>query len=96
MRWPFEQWGVDAVLNGHDHNYERILRDDNNDGKKIPYIISGLGGRSKDRIPGNVEGSVFKYNAEFGALFVTASETQLKLEFRNIKGNVVDTYTIRK
>src|SRR4029450_10472255 len=32
MQWPFESWGATAVLNGHDHDYERILRDDNGDG----------------------------------------------------------------
>jgi len=24
MRWPFEAWGVDAVLSGHAHHYERL------------------------------------------------------------------------
>jgi tartrate-resistant acid phosphatase type 5 len=96
VRWPFEQWGVDAVLNGHDHNYERILRDDNRDGRKLPYFISGLGGRGKDPIPGNVEGSAFRYSAEFGALFLNASQQQLKFEFRNIRGTVVDSYIVSK
>ena len=30
MQWPFENWGASLVLTGHDHTYERILRDDNN------------------------------------------------------------------
>ena len=47
MRWPFEAWGADAVLSGHDHDYERIMRDVNNDGTKIPYFVSGLGGQSR-------------------------------------------------
>jgi tartrate-resistant acid phosphatase type 5 len=96
MRWPFEQWGVDAVFNGHAHDYERILRDDDKDGKKIAYFVSGLGGASKGSFSGTVQGSVFKYNAEFGALFLTATDSQLSFEFRNVKGNVVDTYTLSK
>ena len=28
MQWPYEEWGATAVLAGHDHVYERILRDD--------------------------------------------------------------------
>jgi tartrate-resistant acid phosphatase type 5 len=96
LRWPFEAWGVDAVLNGHDHNYERIIRDDNQNGTKLPYFVTGLGGRGKDPIPRDVEGSAFKYSAEFGALFLEATERQIKFEFRNIKGVVVDTYTISK
>jgi len=96
MRWPWEQWGIDAVLNGHDHNYERIIRDDNGDGRKLPYFISGLGGRSRDPVPGNVSGSVVRYSGEFGALFLDASPAQLKFEFRNIRGNIVDTYSVTK
>ncbi len=23
MQWPFQEWGADAVLSGHDHSYER-------------------------------------------------------------------------
>jgi hypothetical protein len=94
MRWPWEQWGIDAVLNGHDHNYERIIRDDNKDGRKTPYFISGLGGRSKDPVLGKVSGSVVRYSDQFGALFLEASQSQLKFEFRNIRGKVVDTYSV--
>ncbi len=31
LQWPFEAWGADAVIAGHDHTYERILRDDDGD-----------------------------------------------------------------
>lgn len=96
MQWPFEQWGADAVLSGHDHDYERILRNDNNDRKKIPYFVTGLGGREKGPFKREVTGSAFRYNAEFGALFITATDTQLKFQFRNIKGTVVDSYALSK
>jgi uncharacterized repeat protein (TIGR02543 family) len=45
LQWPFEAWGASAVLSGHNHVYERLLRDDNNDGVPMPYIVSGTGGR---------------------------------------------------
>ena len=38
MRWPFEDWGVDAVISGHVHVYERIFRDDNGD-KNLVYFV---------------------------------------------------------
>ncbi|HKI78374.1 MAG TPA: metallophosphoesterase, partial [Ignavibacteriaceae bacterium] len=47
MRWDFEDWGVDAVISGHRHNYERILRDDNGDNKDLVYFVDGLGGDSR-------------------------------------------------
>jgi tartrate-resistant acid phosphatase type 5 len=96
MNWPFELWGVDAVLQGHDHDYERILKDSNGDGKKLPYFVVGLGGQTPRAVNGNVSGSAIKYSAANGALFVTASPTTLKFEFRNTSGTVVDTYSMTR
>ncbi len=41
--WPFESLGIDAVFAGHDHTYERTLRDENGDGIVIPYFVNGVG-----------------------------------------------------
>ncbi|MEN9563157.1 MAG: hypothetical protein RIR73_1401, partial [Chloroflexota bacterium] len=38
MRWPFKEWGADAVLTGHDHIYERLQVNG------IPYFVNGIGG----------------------------------------------------
>ena len=37
LRWPFETWGAEAVLSGHDHSYERFQVGG------IPYFVNGLG-----------------------------------------------------
>ena len=37
LRWPFETWGADAVMSGHDHSYERFQVGG------IPYFVNGLG-----------------------------------------------------
>ena len=94
MQWPFEAWGAHAVLSGHDHNYERFSFDKNADGKKIPYIVSGLGGKSRRAFGTAVPGSVKRYNAADGALFVTATSTTMKFEFRNVSGTVIDTLSL--
>ena len=39
VQWPFAELGVDAVLAGHAHSYERLNR------HGIPYFVNGLGGR---------------------------------------------------
>ncbi len=96
MRWPFEAWGADAVLSGHAHHYERLHKDDNADGVTLPYFISGLGGASKGSFLTNAPGSQIKYNAEYGAMFVTATSTELNFEFRNVNGAVIDTYSITR
>ena len=37
-----------------------------------------------------------RYNAEYGAMFVTANSTELNFEFRNVNGAVIDTYSITR
>ena len=96
MRWPFEQWGVDAVLNGHDHDYERVLQDANSNGVKLPYFVSGLGGQSRRGFGTIVAGSAKRYAGGDGALFVTATATSLSFQFRNTAGSIIDSYTVTK
>lgn len=74
MQWPFASWGADAVFQGHDHNYERIL----NEG--IVYFTSGNGGRRLYKFGPLVEGSAAGYDEGFGALLVMAEEDQITFE----------------
>ncbi|MER9953068.1 metallophosphoesterase [Mesorhizobium sp. M0047] len=71
MRWPFEQWGVNAVFAGHEHNYYRENRDDNGDGVFLPYTTTGLGGAGKT-VP-NV-----------GANLVTVTDAGMLIEFYKV------------
>ena len=96
MRWPFEAWGADLVLSGHDHVYERVMLDNDSNGTKIPYIISGLGGKSLSTFGTPTTGSVTRYNGAYGALFVRATSTEMKLEFRNVSNAVIDSLTLSK
>lgn len=81
MQWPFEAWGADVVMNGHDHTYERIMRDDNHDGDSLTYVVNGLGGRTPYTFATPVEGSAVRFNERNGAMLVTASSTRLVLDF---------------
>jgi hypothetical protein len=96
MQWPFETWGASLVLSGHDHDYERIQRDDNHDGEKLTYIVDGMGGQPPRSFSTTVSGSVFRYNSGNGALIVTATSTSLLLQFRNTGGSLIDSYTLKK
>ncbi len=95
MRWPFAAWGADVVMNGHEHSYERL------DAAGMPYFVNGLGGKSKYKF-GNVNSlpsgvtSKARYNAKFGAMLVTVSQTGLTSQFINTSGAVIDTYTLNK
>lgn len=88
MQWPFQQWGASAVLSGHDHIYERLI--ENN----LPYFVNGLGGASVYSIGSPVAGSQVRYNADYGAMLVTADDTQLTFQFITQAGTVIDSYTI--
>ncbi len=90
MRWPFQQWGADAVLSGHEHQYERL-----NVGG-LPYFVNGLGGAEIVPFGSPASGSQVRYNADFGAMRLITGSTSLRFEFLSIAagGTLVDSYTL--
>ncbi len=86
MQWPFAAWGADALLAGHDHLYERLLVDG------IPYIVNGSGGGGLYNFLIPLPESEFRYNANYGAMLVTAGETEMLFEFYNRAGELIDEY----
>ncbi|MEW6999328.1 PKD domain-containing protein, partial [Colwelliaceae bacterium BS250] len=89
MQWDFADWGVDAVISGHDHVYERINQDD------ILYFVNGLGGRSLYSFGSPVAGSQVRYNGDHGAMRITASAEQMQFEFINRLGTVIDSHLLQ-
>ena len=88
-RWPFAQWGASAVLSGHAHIYERVMRDN------IVYFVNGLGGAEKYQLADKpVADSVERYNADWGAQKVTVTASTMTFEFYNTKGTLVDRYAV--
>lgn len=91
MQWPFQAWGADVVMAGHEHFYERLAVDG------IPYIIDGLGGANIFGFKAAPDShSQFRYNNDFGALFVTATARGITYEFHAASGLVVDAFTVPK
>ena len=88
MQWPYAAWGASAVLAGHDHTYERLLVDG------FPYFVNGLGGNSIYGFGTPLPGSQVRYNGNYGAMLVQASNSALTFEFVNRTGVLVDSYTI--
>lgn len=88
MRWPFEAWGADVVISGHDHTYERIVLDG------FPYFINGVGGGAIYYFTTPVPGSQVRYNDDYGAMRVQATETTLQFEFINRSGELIDAYAL--
>jgi hypothetical protein len=101
MRWPFEDWGADAVFVGHDHVYERLLVDQNGDGDKIPFFITGAGGRSLYGFGAPAAGSAVRYNDDFGTMIVEAADDSVNFKFLSINkahgaAGLIDDYTITR
>ena len=87
MQWPFQQWGATAVISGRDHIYERISVN------RFPYFVVGLGGDETDDFKKITAGSQVRYNANFGALFVTATPITMVYEFFDVQGKLIDQFT---
>ncbi|HEV8538588.1 MAG TPA: metallophosphoesterase [Bacteroidota bacterium] len=90
MQWPFQSWGATAVLAGHDHHYERIIRNN------FPYFVNGLGGKSRYSFGTTVSGSVVRYNADYGAMLVEANEDSITFQFFTRTNALIDRYVMRK
>lgn len=87
MRWPFAEWGADAVLAGHEHLYERLMIDD------IPYFVNGVGGGAIYWFGPSLPFSIARHD-EYGALFATASQEKIIFEFIERTGEKIDEYTV--
>jgi VCBS repeat-containing protein len=90
MRWPFREWGADAIVTGHDHFYERLEVDG------LPYVINGSGGRSLYDFGTPVPESLVRYNDDFGAMLATVDASGLTLEFHSVTagGTLIDRFTV--
>lgn len=89
MRWPFAEWGADAVVSGHVHTYERIMRD------HIVYFVNGIGGASRYNFGAHIQGSAARYRDTPGAQRVTITGDALVFECYATGGKLVDRYTLK-
>jgi tartrate-resistant acid phosphatase type 5 len=89
-RWPYADWGADAVLAGHDHTYERLEEGG------LVYFVNGLGGGGRYDFQEILDGSQMRYNHDYGAMRVEATETSLVFEFVSLKGEIIDMYKLNK
>jgi len=88
LQWPYQAWGADAVLSGHDHTYERIVKNN------LPYFVNGLGGSSLYNFGTPIADSQFRYNANYGAMLVDATDTAIHFQLINRAGIVMDSFSL--
>ena len=93
MQWDYA--GVDLVLSGHDHIYERHTPIDNSNPS---YIVTGLGGRKKREcgvkpMTSNQFNS-FCYDGDYGTLYITATDSMMKIQFLNTSQDLIDEFVL--
>ncbi|MGB6370881.1 MAG: metallophosphoesterase [Atribacterota bacterium] len=83
----FEQYGIDIVFNGHDHDYERSFYND------IYYIVTGGGGA-----PLYDQARTSPYSQLFIKVYhfckLTLTNNQLIIEVYDIDSNLIDQFVI--
>lgn len=87
-QWPYRAWGIQLVLGGHDHTYERLELGG------VTYVVNGLGGQHTYSFGTPLFGSAARNNDKQGALFVEASATKLLGRFVDITGALRDVFVI--
>ncbi|QSQ16641.1 metallophosphoesterase [Myxococcus landrumensis] len=96
----FEKYGVDLVLTGHDHNYERsknMKGDGIASSGGIPYLVVGGGGATLRAFSGGQpDWSAFRDNKAYGYLDVEVVEGVLNAKLVTIDNKVLDSLTLRK
>ena len=88
MRWPFKEWGADVVFTGHDHIYERLIVDG------LPYFVNGIGGSDLYKFETILPESQVRFNQDFGAMRVEATNTYMKFQMITRAGVLIDEYMI--
>jgi hypothetical protein len=93
--WGFHDFiGVDFVVSGHEHLYERIMKPGPfPDSEGVPYFVVGTGGAPLNSFGTPCAGSTVRY-AGFGALFMDVDADSLTFTFRDDNGIVRDTHTL--
>ena len=90
MRWPFGAWGADVVINGHNHQYERLSAEG------ITYFVNGTGGAALYSTYTQIPESQFIYTECWGAQLVQPFADSIVFSFYNIRDSLIDRYVIHK
>ena len=88
MRWPFDEWGIDLVLSGHSHVYERL------EVNSLTYIVNGVGGGGVYDFVNILPESIVRYNQNMGAMKMVVTPTQLTGTFITKAGELIDEFTL--
>jgi hypothetical protein len=87
-----DKYGVDLVMWGDNHNYERIKFPN----KSTVFIQSGTGGESHYEFRGQIEESVYQNDNDFGITKLAIDSNSLSGQFISHSGKILDSFRIMK
>ncbi|WP_218932098.1 metallophosphoesterase [Adhaeretor mobilis] len=101
LQLPFQRWGADAVLAGHNHIYERLRVTDSTQNEML-YFVNGVGGRTLYPLGIPAAGSEVRYNQNHGAMRIAVTDQIATFEFLSLGdgnngmngGLVIDTFAL--
>jgi 3',5'-cyclic AMP phosphodiesterase CpdA len=88
----FEQYGVQLVLTGHDHNYQRFAPQNG-----VTYVVHGGGAAGLYKLrgcPSSYPARV-RVRPEHGFLYVVAGPDQLVVSAVDMRGRATDRFTLQ-
>jgi hypothetical protein len=88
MQWPFQEWGADLVLVGHDHLYEKTVRDG------LVQVTDGRGGMSLYRTIGRSVWSELVFDADYGLTAIDVGLDDLAITALTPTGGIADEFRI--
>jgi len=88
---PYENYGIDFVISGHNHHYERLEKNG------VRYFIAGYGHGSATSGRGCVAGKTTAATSEIctndgGYMQITATDTEITFTFLNQNNSLVDSW----
>ena len=87
-----DKYGVDLVMWGDNHNYERIKFPS----KHTVYIQSGTAGRSHYEFEGQINESIYQNDNDYGFTKIVIGKNSLMGQFISHSGKILDNFSIVK
>ncbi len=89
MRWDYENMGINVVMAGHDHTYERF-----HIGHTL-YFTNGLGGVDDRELKDPRQyGSQASFTGKHGAMLIEANNDSMVFKFFTYDSVLIDSYTL--
>ncbi len=89
MRWDFEDMGINVVMAGHDHTYERFHLG------RVLYFTNGLGGVDMRELNSpRIYGSQASFTGKHGAMLIEANNDSMTFKFFTSDSQLIDSYVL--